>query len=832
LSVLLNAADLFHHFNYFISYFLGKLYIFDEAEKRVNCTKMEVQSPPRSVQINFNNKIITLHNVTIVKNPKIITIDAKHYSNLLKSSPNGKLLNGTTKLQLPSLVPVKTLSGVSPQKFSFKVNQPIPVIKEVPKVSPTNVVTAAIQPPKNGIVQFKPSSIVPSTTANSPIKLQAFPHKPTVIISPPKANTASTITQSPSSNLPQVKLQLKPKFVISTNSIKPPPTAAPTKVIVSPPQKNKISPCVVAQPEAKRPCKQLDFQCIFSGCKEVFDTSNLLVDHMKLRHAESVRLPKAPSAECKEKESNEKRAVTPTPDPIVEPKVEEPKSPLITPKLEDLSSEDSSNEEDESEVNDLIMDLEDTTTQDTAEPESPEFEKHVPESPSFEQHLAMIKEEPKSAAEEEDDDDYPDCHDYEDFEYYSSIMEPICELSCEEDLYEGVQGENEAMRLYREAMEVNYQQNGIKKRGRRKQRKPKSPLVENMTTLNGILAGLLENASIKVPPGPGRGRRKEMNEQELEIERSSGVCLFSCNKCDLTFKFAGDLAKHVRSHTISSPYQCTICQRKFTHIGSLNTHLRIHSGERPYKCNQCNKQFTQSNSLMVHVKSHLSNKPFQCELCNKGFLNASSLALHQKTHTGPLLTVICPIEECKKEFRDNNLLEEHLQTHQQSMLYQCSLCSEKFEQSCVLVQHVKLHIGDKPFQVIICRSYLSLRVFFNISLSFSVICVQKALLNLARSTLISEFTLEVKNNNFKISRNISFKISFISEKPFTCEFPNCGKSFTQASSLSVHMKVHGEKEFKCIIDNCKKSFGQEAYLKKHMLKHIEASLNDENKMKQ
>ena len=105
---------------------------------------------------------------------------------------------------------------------------------------------------------------------------------------------------------------------------------------------------------------------------------------------------------------------------------------------------------------------------------------------------------------------------------------------------------------------------------------------------------------------------------------------------------------------------------------------------------------------MVHVKSHLSNKPFQCDLCNKGFLNASSLALHQKTHIGPLLTVFCPIEECKKEFRDNNLLEEHLMTHRQSMLYQCSLCSEKFEQSCLLVQHVKTHIGDKPFQCNLC----------------------------------------------------------------------------------------------------------------------------------
>lgn len=103
---------------------------------------------------------------------------------------------------------------------------------------------------------------------------------------------------------------------------------------------------------------------------------------------------------------------------------------------------------------------------------------------------------------------------------------------------------------------------------------------------------------------------------------------------------------------------------------------------------------------MVHVKSHLSNKPFQCFQCNKGFLNASSLATHTKSHTGPT-AVTCPIDSCGKEFRDNNLLEEHMMTHRQSMLYQCSLCSEKFEQSCLLVQHVKSHIGDKPFQV--CR---------------------------------------------------------------------------------------------------------------------------------
>jgi uncharacterized Zn-finger protein len=58
---------------------------------------------------------------------------------------------------------------------------------------------------------------------------------------------------------------------------------------------------------------------------------------------------------------------------------------------------------------------------------------------------------------------------------------------------------------------------------------------------------------------------------------------------------------------------------------------------------------------------------------------------------------------------------------------------------------------------------------------------------------------------------------FSGEKPFSCAL--CPKRFTQASSLSVHMKIHGEKEFKC--DICEKSYSQEAFLLKHKLKHKE-----------
>lgn len=488
---------------------------------------MEVQAP-QSVQINFNNKIITLHNVTIVKNPKIITIDASQYSNFLKGSPV-KLNNAASATTPPVKIPINQLAlqaltlNQKPLNNSFVLN-PIPAVKQAPNFG-TQVIRTI---PKNLITQFKrtPVSISSPTVIRSPINLQTLAvkqQKPTttVIISPTKVST-------PNVNNP-IKVQLKGSseaafsYVISkqpnaSNAKQPnapiavsqaPAAVNQAKVIITT-NKNKTSPCEITPPDAKKQCKQLEFHCIF--CKDVYEDSNQLVNHIKLKHPESLENKQKEEVKPQKEEIDSKATLKDVTKPAL--KVEQPEV------------EEEEKDDDESEVNDLIMDIEET--QDTAfsnqerseTPESPEFEEHVPS--------ARVKPEPVVAAEvveKSNDDEY----DYEDYEYFSNIMEPICELSCEEDSNDGLQGENEAMRLYREAMEVNYQQNGIKKRGRRKQRKPK-PLVENTTSMNGILAGLLENSTIKVPPGPGRGRRKEIDEKELEMDRSNGICLFSCNK--------------------------------------------------------------------------------------------------------------------------------------------------------------------------------------------------------------------------------------------------------------------------------------------------------------
>lgn len=490
-----------------------------------------------SVQINFNNKIITLHNVTIVKNPKIISINARQYEDFIKATTNKFNSSSSKQLQKPTVLSLPQRSAL----LALPPAPPLPPLVPLPSLVPVSPVSPA---------------------------------------SPPRVRKA---------------------------------------------------PSPIASPAAKKKCSNLDFHCIF--CSDIHTNPESLVQHMHDKHPTSVKLPPKTEPDSKiklepvspvinqrndshqttnsvgeeeeqseiEDEENEqeiKEEIKQEQEHEREPEHE----PEQEPEQERGQEQDESMSEDENSENDLVMDFEESQTSSlytrSSTPPSPEFEEHIPLSTIKEEpenweanemkeiHNKSIKKESDQSDDHEEDDDGLDFNDFE----YSTMMEPICELNYDgEDSmngYDDPSQNNEAMLLYRKAMELNYENNGIKKRGRRKT--VAKPLKDNTGSLNGILAGLLESPSIKLPQGPGRGRRREMNEQEMDIV-NSGVCFFQCTVCDKSYKFAGDLAKHVRSHTISSPYQCSICLRKFTHIGSLNTHLRIHSGERPYKCINCDK---------------------------------------------------------------------------------------------------------------------------------------------------------------------------------------------------------------------------------------------------
>jgi len=54
---------------------------------------------------------------------------------------------------------------------------------------------------------------------------------------------------------------------------------------------------------------------------------------------------------------------------------------------------------------------------------------------------------------------------------------------------------------------------------------------------------------------------------------------------------------------------------------------------------------------------------------------------------------------------------------------------------------------------------------------------------------------------------------------FICDFPECSKTFSDASSLRKHIMTHGERQHICPVAECGKRFLDNSKLKRHMLVH-------------
>lgn len=298
------------------------------------------------------------------------------------------------------------------------------------------------------------------------------------------------------------------------------------------------------------------------------------------------------------------------------------------------------------------------------------------------------------------DDDDDNMTDYSHFEYNTSIMEPICELTHNDDDHQHNNHHAATVdhfdrlpspiaqlkrQLHQQSVQHHVQKMDILRQIEDHQRQLLALQLTHRQQSNALPPHMHTDPLAPTPP-PGvpllslsqtASPQKQLRSDDAATVAAAAVTgedgqpLFQCTQCDQSFAVAGDLARHVRSHTLNKPFQCSICDKTFTHIGSLNTHLRIHSGEKPYKCTRCPKAFTQSSSLMVHLRSHATKKRYQCSVCDKGFVNSTSLLAHQRQHEegDPF-----PCTECEIGFKQAHLLEEHMAVHRNVSLYQCSIC--------------------------------------------------------------------------------------------------------------------------------------------------------------
>ena len=167
-------------------------------------------------------------------------------------------------------------------------------------------------------------------------------------------------------------------------------------------------------------------------------------------------------------------------------------------------------------------------------------------------------------------------------------------------------------------------------------------------------------------------------------------------------------------------------------------------------CKKCNKLFSTPGNLRNHIMTiHNNYRPFKCHFpnCTKKYAAESKLIAHERTHNG-IRPFVCEI--CQKSFNEKGNLKTHLKFHSEIRPFKCPLCDKGYKSSGHLKDHIEIqHYKIKKFCCQFCNKTFG-----------------------RTSTLKAHIRVHTK------------------EKRFQCQFPGCGKRFTEKRNMENHYARH------------------------------------------
>ena len=131
-------------------------------------------------------------------------------------------------------------------------------------------------------------------------------------------------------------------------------------------------------------------------------------------------------------------------------------------------------------------------------------------------------------------------------------------------------------------------------------------------------------------------------------------------------------------------------------------------------CRVCNAQFTNWDDLKTHVTNahneelcqtvSKSGQALMCEWCGAKFSKHAYLIEHLRVHTGER-PYKCKV--CSKTFTRRYMMTAHMRIHTGEKPFVCDLCGKEFACSTDLKRHRRIHTGEKPFECRYCKKSFS-----------------------------------------------------------------------------------------------------------------------------